>query len=103
MIGSALAIRYYAHKPWIVALSFWAVYLIIGIIGISAIISVVPIAVLGIALSLFVFLALAIYWIHLPPLMAIIAFAIAYVLDFIIMYFLAIFGFSITSLLGGLA
>jgi len=101
MIGSAIAMRYIGKKPWILAIAFWAVYLIIGLIFVTSISSSFG-WWLGLVLSLVVFMGLAIYWMRLAPIIAIVAFAVTYVVDFAIMYFMAIAGFSLASLLGGI-
>jgi len=102
MIGSAISIRYVGKKPWILALSFWAVYLIIGLLFVTAIVSATSFWWLGILFSFAIFMALAIYWMKLNIMVSAIAFAVAYVLDFVIMYILASFGFSLSSLFGGI-
>lgn len=101
MIGSLLAIRFYARKPWLIALAFWAVYLVIGLLFVSQVASSLD-WWLGIALSFLIFMALATFWLKLHFIIGIICFALAYVIDFAIMYALAMIGISFSSLLGGL-
>lgn len=101
MIGSAIAIRFYAKKPWLIALAFWAVYLVIGLLFVSQVASSLD-WWLGMALSFLIFMALATFWLKLAPVIGIICFAFAYVIDFVIMYVMAMLGFSLSSLLGGI-
>lgn len=102
MIGSLLAMRFYAKKPWFLAFAFWAVYLIVGIVFGTMILNSLPTTLIfvgGIAFSFIVFVGLAIYWLRLAPMISIIAFAVAYVIDYVIMMMLATVGFSLGSLL----
>jgi len=95
MIGSLLAMRFYAKKPWIIAAEFWAVYLIIGIIFGGTITTMMPQALMligGILFSFIVFMALALYWLKIPMMISIIAFAVTCVIDYIIMMGIAMYG-----------
>ena len=88
MIGSLLAMRFYAKKPWIIAAEFWAVYLIIGILFGSTVTAIMPPALMMVGSILFgfiVFMALALYWLKIPMIISVIAFAVTYVIDYVIM------------------
>jgi len=88
VIGSLLAMRFYAKKPWIIAAEFWAVYLIIGILFGSTVTAIMPPALMMVGSILFgfiVFMALALYWLKMPTMISIIAFAVTYVIDYVIM------------------
>jgi len=103
MIGSALAIRYIAKKPWMIALAFWAVYFIIGLIFVTKLLTSISSGWwLGIVISFLIFMALTTFWLKLHTMIAVICFAVAYVLDYVIMLALASMGISLSSLFGGL-
>lgn len=102
MIGSLLAIKFAAKKSWQIAIAFWAIYLIIGLFGIGIIVTAFPFPVIGIFLSFLLFMALAVGWLKIAPMLSLISFAVAYLIDWIILFFLATIGVTITSLTGGI-
>lgn len=105
MIGALLSLKIYGKEPWTRALMFWAVYLVIGLVFGSAVIGFIPtteatfILAAGIIFSILVFVGLAMFWFKYNRTKALIAWAIAYAID----YALGMIGISValfTSLLG---
>ena len=101
MIGSLLSMRFYIKKPWMQSIMFWAVYLIIGIFVGSMIITQLPTAMMligGILISFVIFMALAMYWMGIDQKRSIIAFIIAYAIDYVI----GMIGITTALITGGL-
>ena len=81
MIGALLSIKYLGKKSWSQSLIFWIVYLVATIIA-TSIIS------LGIIISAAVFILLAHYWYKFTPFDSLKLFAIAFIIDIILLFIL---------------
>jgi len=106
MIGALISMHYIGKKRWYKpleqsALLFWAAMLIIGI-TIGYLMINVQIAYLATALGVIIFIALAHYWYKLNWIFSIATWAVAFVIDWFIMYIIImLFGSSIIWIMGG--
>ena len=92
MIGSLLAARYVAKKPWLVSGIFWALVFIAGLF-MGAYLG--GLAYFLLIISFFVFIAVAYFYLKVNPWpTGIIMFAVAYVIDFAIAMFIGTLGMS---------
>jgi len=92
--------RFLGKQSWTRSLIFWAVVLVLGF-GIGMLL----LGIFGSLLSIIVFLVLAHYWYKLPWLKAVVVWAVAFVIDMVIMYivFFIILGHpNLLNLYGGL-
>lgn len=88
--------RFLGKKTWVQSLIFWAVILVIGFaLGLA------NLGILATVCSVGAFILLAHYWYHLNWLWSIVVWAVAWVIDMIIVYIFVITLFSM-SLPGGL-
>lgn len=86
MIGAILSMKYVGKKAWIPSIIFWLVYFIaMAIVG-AVLTAIVPTwTMISIAISAAVFIALAHYWYKIALFESLKIFAVAVVLDLIIM------------------
>ena len=81
MIGALLSVKYAGKKSWSQSLVFWIVYLIAATIATY----LIP---LGIIVAAAVFLLLAHYWYKFTPFDSLKLFAIAFIIDVILVFIL---------------
>jgi len=87
MIGALISMKFLGGKTWRQSLIFWAVILIIGFaLGAGAVVLGLLVTLISIA----VFIGLAHYWYHLPWMRSIIVWAVAFVLDWVIVFVLVL-------------
>jgi len=87
MIGAIISMKFLGKKKWIQAIIFWAVILIIGFaIGSGA----VQLGIFATLLGIGIFILLAHYWYHLPWLLSIAVWFVAFIIDMIIVYILVL-------------
>ena len=90
--------KFVGKKTWVLSILFWFVYFIIMMAVTYMISMAIAIPFIGLALSIVIFCALAHYWFKFPWIMALKLFAVAFVIDFlIIMMIVVALGFSITA------
>ena len=93
MIGAIISMKFIGRKPWLISILFWFVYLILMSAIVFGTTGLLPIPFLSLALSILVFCALAHYWLKFPWIMALKLFAVAFLIDLLIMAII-IFAFA---------
>lgn len=89
MIGTILSLKYFGRKTWTQSIIFWVVYLIAGAIVSSILAGITSGAVVGgLVVSAAVFILLAHKWYKFPWMESLKLFAIAFVLDIVIVIIL---------------
>ena len=91
MIGTLVSVKFIGHKNWMQSIIFWAVALVVGIIATSLtsfLSFLVP--AIGLIVGVAVVLGLLVYWYKFPLSKAIVIWAVALVIDIVIVLILAI-------------
>ena len=85
MIGAIISMKFLGGKTWLQSLIFWAAVLIIGFA-----IAAANIGILATVCSVLIFILLAHFWYHLSWIWSIVVWAIAWVIDVIIVFIFVI-------------
>ena len=87
MIGSLLAARFVAKKPWGISALFWAILLVVGMV-VNAFLG--PGIVVSVILGLVIFLAVAFYYLKVHPVWTgLIMYVVSFIINYIIAWLLA--------------
>jgi len=99
MIGTLLSVHYIGHKNWKLSLVFWIVALVVGAIATSVIAYILPtVSIAGTIVGVAVVLGLLHYWYKFPWEKSIVIWAIALVIDIIIVAILVAILFAAIGL-----
>jgi hypothetical protein len=85
MIGALLSMKFLGKKPWIQALGFWIIILIINM---ALAIGASKIGIMITLLSILVFILVAHYGFKLTWILSIVVWFVAFIIDIIIVYIL---------------
>lgn len=87
MIGSLLAARFVAKKPWLQSIIFWAILFFIGLIVVFALNTGF---ILSLIIGLAIFLGVAYYYLKVHPIwLGLIMYVVSLAINYAISYFLA--------------
>jgi len=98
MIGALLAARFIGRKPWILSIIFWVVLMCLGYLSSLFLMSAMSILIAPfviIILNAILFLALAVYYLRVPLLIAIVMYFASFFINLIVTFFLMMMGIGL--------